>query len=208
MKHIITILLVHSISFASQEIESKIQQLEENQNNAMANYKAYEDNLEIVDENILKISTVISEIQENQKALKKHFENSDKNKVKLIEQKKKLGSFINEEKKKNAVDQDQIVRLQNKIKALKANQLKRSINISVYEEKISEIDTELNGWQQQNQRIADLQKTLSEKEKAAIKEKKSWQAKKKNYESESKNWQKIADQSKKKYFQFNKLSGE
>lgn len=213
MKHnfLKAVTLIFASSFAitsnaDDKIDAKIQQLKVNYENSEHNHKEYKKNLNIVENNIKEIEKVSKDLKSSREEIKNQLMNSEKNKQLLVKQKDELKNFVVVEEQDLKKEQEAIDKLKTKIADLEKNQEKRRLNIATYNEKMKEIDVEVNDWDSQLKKIAELDQYLVQRQTEANNDRKNWDEKLKTYSSEEKKWNDQYTNNKMLYKKYEKLS--
>lgn len=184
----IALLLMPNFLHADDNVQSQLDKLKTNADNAEFNRKEYEKNLDIVEKNVKEIDKAMVGLKKNKEDVRKQIANSAENKKNLEKQKGQLNGLVAKEEKSLAEEQKKIDALMAKIEAIKANQDKRHKNVAAYQEKVKEIDAEFADWDNQQKKIAELDTLIDRKTADAGKEKQTWLEKKRSYDIQVKKW--------------------
>lgn len=190
---------------AKTNVQQKVEQLKGNTEASKINLKQYEDNLKIVDENLSENAKAIKSLQVQRTSLQKQQTETAKGKAGVDAVKKQLTGYIATEQKALETEKKQIADLEKALETLRANAQVRENNIAEYNQRMTNIDTEMAAWAEKNQSIVELDKDLSAKEKEALADRASWTAKKATYTDEVAKWKKQVRVSERQHESFSKL---
>lgn len=194
MKNIILtlILLSSAVAFAGMDVQGSIAKLKTNEENAKANLKQYQTNVDIAAKNAKEADEAIKQLREQKKKLTASNGNLEKNRAALDQVQKRLESYKAHEMDEMKKEDAQAEKLQAMLAKLQANKEQRQKNIAEYDAKINDVNNERKNWANGQTEVASLKKDIEDKEAKAVAERDKWIEKKKGYQAEAAKWDKQA----------------
>jgi chromosome segregation ATPase len=190
---------------AKTDVNTALEQMQTNEDNAKSNKKQYQDNVDIATKNIAEVSAAIKQLHEQKTQLVSNAQNLDKNRAVVDKMKEKLAEHSKDETALLKKEEAQIAQLQATLQKLEANKKQRESNIAAYQQKIADVDKEKADWDAQKQAFVQIQKELDSKEAAAVIERDKWMQKRKGYQTEASKWEKESEIAEQNRVKFNKL---
>jgi len=203
---LITIALMASTLHARTDVKEQLGKLRTNHVNSSENYKNYKENYDISLSNINEIKEALLVISKLKRDLKYNDKNIKNNKRVLAKMIEKFNSYKTLENKEIAKETKQINKIKDMVSKLENNIIKRQANITAYDEKVTEISTEIADWDNKYRDIAQVKEQLIAKEKVANADLKSWTDKKNDYKAEAIKWNKKATILNKTYVRIKRLN--
>lgn len=177
-------------SHAQVNIDSKMDLLRQNVQNASHNFTEYKANLEISVKNFNEATRAVNELRKLKiKALKdgKKAEANAKVFQKVIE---KYNVFIQREEAEIARESKALAQLEKLIGAIRANTDQRRAFIANYQEEIKKSEGEIIGWTQKKEDVKGVISEIDVRERASLAERQKWEEKKNTYRKETEKWAK------------------
>ena len=118
----------------------------------------------------------------------------------------KLNAMKQKEQEKIATEDKQIAEVKALLEKLEKNKKQRELNVKAYDQKVAEIQQELNDWDNQVAQMAKLNEEIDKKHQQAVTEKGKWVGKKADYAKEAKKWKGQASTAKSTYTKYQALA--
>lgn len=203
---VLPVLMAATAAFAKTDVQSTLQQLKVNEENAKANLKQYETNAEISNKNIGEVSEALKQIKTQRQQLVSNAQNLEKNRAMLDKMKMKLAEYKKDEQMQLAKEDSQIQQLRKVLEVLESNRMKREQNMLAYDQKMAEIEKEKADWDSQKNVFATLQAELDKKEKTAAAERARWVERRNGYKLEADKWSREARLAEETRVKFDRLN--
>lgn len=165
-----------------------LDRIKSNLENAKANQKEYDRNLDIVNKNIGEISKAKSNIQKQKDAVSAEIVQNNESLKKVILQEKEIAGLLAKEKEKLAQETKQLEQLEKVVEQIKQNQAQRQSNIAEYENQLHVNGDEKKAWKDREGELRAQESKTIQSIRGLANEESTWTNKKKGYEGEAKRW--------------------
>lgn len=201
----LTLILVPAFTFANPDVEEKMQKLKTNIENSRSNEKQYRRNHETSSKNIDEINKALDALREQRVDLRLDSKNVEKNKQALEQMKQKVLGYKKEEADKLAKEEARIKEVRALLNELETLKMGREQNMTLYDQKIADIEKEKADWDVQIKTAVEIEKEINRREQDMLNERKKWTQKKDAYKLEADKWAKQASDAEVTYKKYNDL---
>jgi chromosome segregation ATPase len=200
-----TLVFAASSVHAKTNLVEKVEQLKINKENSAANFRQYDENRSVVEGNISEVQKALKVISDQKLSLRKQTSDAERGKTQVGDGRKKIQAWMKTEQMKLQDEKKQSDQLRKVLEKMENNQRTRESTIATYQEKLNQIDSDLNNWSAKKEEVAELEKALADKEAVARADQKSLIEKKTANEAEAAKWKRQAQTSEREYDSFSKL---
>jgi hypothetical protein len=202
---VLSVLLYTCATQAKTDTKAAVEQLKINAENSDANYKQYQDNMDIVNNNVVEAQKAINELEKLKKQLVLNTKNVGKNKMGLEKMEKDILLLKAKENERILAEDKQIAQTKALLEKLEANKKKREENQIAYDKMVEQVKLENAQWDEQVKQMDELLAQIDAKTNKANAEKQTWVNKRKDYEEEATKWKKESLEARESYNKLQKV---
>jgi chromosome segregation ATPase len=203
---LVIVMLATKAHGQSTTTKASLEKLKTNLSNAKLNLVDYEKNSKVVDGNVLEISKAKAQLDQQRSTMRKSLEENTKKLQTLEKSEQEISMLISAEQKEAQAEEAKIQELTQIVNQLKANQAKRTQNITTYQEQAKQILQEKAEWRARGDQISKSNEQLDNRARNLQVQETEWKNKQKGYQGEVSRWQKEVARQQKLNDNYNSLA--